>query len=134
MFRESLVLKIAVAMLAIGTAVVLRLAWESVEQPRIMEILKVSPLAQITTTYDRTTGSTSPSSSPPPNPSPNPSPPEPSPPNPSPPEPRPPEPPPPTPQPFNAGGPKAGPVPLMAGGSCPKEFPYQHDKACYAMP
>ena len=112
MFRESLVLKIAVATLVISTAVVLRLAWESVEQSHVMEVLKVSPAAQRTTTYDRTTGPPTPSPSLPP----------------------PPEPPPPTPQPFNAGGPKAGPVPLMPGGSCPKEFPYQRDKACYAMP
>ena len=125
MLRQSLVLKIVVAMLVIGTAVVLGLAWETIEQPRIMEILNVSPLAQMTNTHDRTTGPPSPPPSPPPPPSPNPSPPNPSP---------PPAPPPPTPQPFNAGGPKAGPVPLMAGGSCPKEFPYQRDKACYAMP
>ena len=124
MLRQSLVLKIVVAMLVIGTAVVLGLAWETIEQPRIMEILSVSPLAQMTNTYDRTTGPPSPPPSPPP-PNPNPSPPNPSP---------PPEPPPPTPQPFNAGGPKAGPVPLMPGGSCPKEFPYQRDKVCYVVP
>ena len=35
---------------------------------------------------------------------------------------------------FNAGGPEDGPVPLMASGSCPKEYPYQHDKACYTGP
>lgn len=35
---------------------------------------------------------------------------------------------------LNAGGPEDGPVPLMASGSCPKEYPYQHDKACYTGP
>lgn len=34
--------------------------------------------------------------------------------------------------PFNAGGPKDGPVPVMPGGSCPQEYPVMHGKACYA--
>jgi hypothetical protein len=33
--------------------------------------------------------------------------------------------------PFNAGGPKAGPAPLMPGGGCPKEFPQKRGGACY---
>ena len=33
--------------------------------------------------------------------------------------------------PFKAGGPQDGPVPLMPGGSCPKEFPVKQGKACY---
>lgn len=32
---------------------------------------------------------------------------------------------------MKAGGPKAGSVPLMPNGSCPKEFPIQQGKACY---
>ena len=32
---------------------------------------------------------------------------------------------------MNAGGPKAGPVPLMPGGGCPKEYPVQRQGACY---
>ena len=67
--------------------------------------------------------------SPPPNPGPGP--------NPSPPPnpgaaPRPS--PPPTPGLMNAGGPEAGPVPLMPNGSCPKEFPNHRDNACYTVP
>ena len=34
--------------------------------------------------------------------------------------------------PFNAGGPKGGPVPVMRSGSCPKEFPDKRGDACYA--
>ncbi len=38
----------------------------------------------------------------------------------------------PTPDPLmNAGGPVDGPVPLMAGGSCPVEFPVERSGACY---
>jgi hypothetical protein len=41
----------------------------------------------------------------------------------------------PTPQPprdlFNAGGPKSGPVPLMADGDCPEEFPVKQNELCY---
>jgi hypothetical protein len=50
---------------------------------------------------------------------------------PTPPRPNPPPPPPPVPT-FNAGGPKAGPVPLMPDGSCPKEYPNRWDNACHA--
>lgn len=50
---------------------------------------------------------------------------------PPPPRPNPPPPPPPAP-PFNAGGPKVGPVPPMPDGSCPKEYPDQRGGACYA--
>jgi hypothetical protein len=32
---------------------------------------------------------------------------------------------------FDAGGPTAGPVPLMPGGSCPKEYPIKRADACY---
>ena len=67
------------------------------------------------TTGPRTTPTPGPGPTPPPPPRPNPSPP----------------PPPPAP-PFNAGGPKAGPVPLMPDGSCPKEYPDQRGNACYA--
>src|SRR5215212_5167482 len=63
-----------------------------------------------------------------------PSPPRPTPPPPTPsPSPTPTPPPPPAP-PFNAGGPKAGPVPPMPDGSCPKEYPDQRGNACYAAP
>jgi hypothetical protein len=61
-----------------------------------------------------------------PEPSPQPPPPAPSPP----PQPAPRPSPPPVP-PFNAGGPKAGPAPLMPGGGCPKEFPQKRGEACY---
>ena len=83
-------------------------------------------------------GTTTPS---PPRPSPSPQPkttPSPSPrPSPSPPPPQPtPSPPPqatPAPAPpFKAGGAEGGPVPLMKGGSCPKEFPERRGNACYA--
>ncbi len=38
----------------------------------------------------------------------------------------------PTPDPLmDAGGPAEGPVPLMAGGSCPSEFPVERSGACY---
>ena len=33
--------------------------------------------------------------------------------------------------PFKAGGPQAGPVPLMPNGGCPKEFPMKEGGACY---
>jgi hypothetical protein len=49
--------------------------------------------------------------------------------------PRPSPPPTPTPAPtppFKAGGAEAGPVPLMPSGRCPKEFPVNQGKACYA--
>jgi hypothetical protein len=71
-------------------------------------------------------------------PSPAPPPPSPSPP----PEPRPTPPPAPRPTPvplpqedegelMNAGGPSAGPVPIMPNGSCPPEFPERRGDACY---
>ena len=52
------------------------------------------------------------------------------------PEPTTPEPAPsPTPQPnpdlFDSGGPTVGPVPLMPGGGCPKEYPIKRAEACY---
>jgi hypothetical protein len=75
-------------------------------------------------------GSTTPSGStttpaPPPRPAPAPPPPSP---------PTPPRPNPPPAPPLNAGGPTAGPAPLMPDGSCPKEFPNQRGRACYAAP
>jgi hypothetical protein len=33
---------------------------------------------------------------------------------------------------FKAGGSNDGPMPLMKGGSCPKEFPERRGNACYA--
>lgn len=33
---------------------------------------------------------------------------------------------------MEAGGPAAGPVPLMPGGKCPEEFPIQQGGACYS--
>ncbi len=48
--------------------------------------------------------------------------------------PRPQPPPPPPAPPFKAGGPEAGPVPLMPNGSCPKEYPDQRGSACHAVP
>jgi hypothetical protein len=72
---------------------------------------------------------TTPSPRPSPSPSPRPSPP----PSPSP-APRPAPPPQPVPAPpFKAGGAEDGPVPLMKGGACPKEFPEQRGNACYAV-
>ncbi len=35
---------------------------------------------------------------------------------------------------LKAGGPEAGPVPLMPAGGCPEEFPAERDGACYARP
>jgi hypothetical protein len=32
---------------------------------------------------------------------------------------------------FDSGGPTEGPLPLMANGTCPKEFPVQRGRACY---
>ena len=32
---------------------------------------------------------------------------------------------------FNSGGPSNGPVPLMADGGCPVEFPVQHNNLCF---
>jgi hypothetical protein len=32
---------------------------------------------------------------------------------------------------FDAGGPAAGPAPLMPDGSCPPEYPTKHNGACY---
>jgi hypothetical protein len=32
---------------------------------------------------------------------------------------------------MDAGGPSSGPVPLMADGSCPAEFPVRQEEACY---
>jgi hypothetical protein len=33
---------------------------------------------------------------------------------------------------FDSGGPTSGPLPLMPNGGCPREFPVQRGKACYA--
>ena len=33
---------------------------------------------------------------------------------------------------FESGGPTSGPLPLMPNGGCPREFPVQRGKACYA--
>jgi hypothetical protein len=33
--------------------------------------------------------------------------------------------------PFNAGGPRYGPVPLMPSGNCPPAFSVKQDNACY---
>ena len=33
---------------------------------------------------------------------------------------------------FDSGGPTSGPLPLMPNGGCPREFPVQKGKACYA--
>jgi hypothetical protein len=35
---------------------------------------------------------------------------------------------------LKAGGPTAGPVPVMPGGVCPKEFPIEDRDACYSAP
>ena len=32
---------------------------------------------------------------------------------------------------LDAGGPTEGPVPLMPGGSCPPEFPSEHNNLCF---
>jgi hypothetical protein len=32
---------------------------------------------------------------------------------------------------MDAGGPAAGPVPLMLGGGCPQEYPVRRHDACY---
>jgi hypothetical protein len=32
---------------------------------------------------------------------------------------------------MDAGGPAAGPVPLMPGGGCPEEYPVRRHDACY---
>ena len=32
---------------------------------------------------------------------------------------------------MDAGGPSAGPVPLMPGGGCPEEYPVRRHDACY---
>jgi len=70
---------------------------------------------------DSTNPEPSPRPPPPPGPSPTPQPaPQPA-----------PRPSPPPAPPFNAGGPKAGPAPLMPGGGCPKEFPQKRGGACY---
>jgi outer membrane biosynthesis protein TonB len=80
----------------------------------------------------------SPNPSPPPSPSPRPSPNPPPSPGPSPaPRPTPPAQPDPDPTPntgtlMNAGGPTAGPVPLMPSGDCPPEFPDKRPEGCYA--
>ncbi len=34
---------------------------------------------------------------------------------------------------MDAGGPTAGPVPLMPGGGCPAEYPVRRHDACYAQ-
>jgi hypothetical protein len=84
-----------------------------------------------------TTPSPPPTPTPPPRPSPStqPSPPPTPPPDPrpSPPPPQPvPTPPPPSGELFKAGDLNDGPMPLMKGGSCPKEFPERRGNACYA--
>jgi len=33
---------------------------------------------------------------------------------------------------MDAGGPTAGPVPLMPSGECPEEYPARRHKACYS--
>jgi hypothetical protein len=33
---------------------------------------------------------------------------------------------------FESGGPTSGPLPLMPNGGCPREFPVQRGKVCYA--
>jgi hypothetical protein len=33
---------------------------------------------------------------------------------------------------MDAGGPTAGPVPLMPGGGCPEEYPVRRHGACYS--
>jgi hypothetical protein len=33
---------------------------------------------------------------------------------------------------FDSGGPTSGPLPLMPNGGCPREFPVQRGKGCYA--
>jgi hypothetical protein len=33
---------------------------------------------------------------------------------------------------FESGGPTSGPLPLMPNGGCPREFPQQRGRACYA--
>lgn len=35
---------------------------------------------------------------------------------------------------LKAGGPITGPVPLMPGGVCPKEFPAENGDGCYSAP
>ncbi len=35
---------------------------------------------------------------------------------------------------LKAGGPAAGPVPVMPGGVCPKEFPMENRDGCYSAP
>ena len=132
MLREGFLVKVAVVVLVVATGFALRLAWEVVERPFVTVGPAILPLAQ----------TTSPTAGPGPGPSPpGPNPPQPQPPSPSPdpapPQPQPPRPTPPPPSPtpsLNAGGPEDGPVPLMASGSCPKEYPYQRDQACYALP
>jgi hypothetical protein len=32
---------------------------------------------------------------------------------------------------LDSGGPAEGPIPLMPGGGCPKEYPVEKDGACY---
>jgi hypothetical protein len=34
--------------------------------------------------------------------------------------------------PYDAGGPRDGPVPLMPGGGCPFEYPVERGGACYS--
>ena len=75
---------------------------------------------------ERTNPNPSPSPGPSPSPSPGPSP-----------SPSPSPSPGPSPQPkgpstiLNSGGPEDGPVPIMPGGGCPKEFPVEKGKGCY---
>lgn len=111
------------------------------EGPGEYDISAGSSDAEYTVTVEECAGM---GGAPTPSPSPPPSPPTPNPPpNPSlPPTPRPPPNPGPPPNPpappisrpappFNAGGPKEGPVPLMPNGGCPKEFPIIQSGACY---
>ena len=82
-------------------------------------------LAYAQTTTPRTTPTPRPSPTPRTTPAPEPAP--------TPPEP--PPPPPPNPNPWGtlmgAGGPAEGPVPVMPGGNCPREFPAKKGNACY---
>ena len=125
MLREGLALKVAVILLVVATGIVLRLAWEVVDRPFVASALTVSPVAQTTTGPSPNQG---PNQGPGPDPSPGPGPgpgqgpgaPQPEPPRPAP--------------SLNAGGPEAGPLPLMPSGSCPKEYPEMRDNACYVAP
>ena len=86
------------------------------------------------TTRDSTMGDSTTGTPKTPSPAPKTPPPAPKTPPPPPKAPSPPPPPPPSPPPappFNAGGPSSGPVPIMPGGDCPKEFPAKRGEVCY---